>query len=40
MSAYSNQFCAVQDAECSVQDVKLCGPKGKSLKFLSPDFKF
>jgi len=28
----SNQFCPVQEAECAVQDAKLCRPKRKIIK--------
>ena len=39
-TAQSKQFCRVQEAECAVQDAKLCSPKRKIVNiFLSPDVK-
>ena len=30
LSVQSNQFCAVQKAECAVQDIEMCSPDSTS----------
>jgi len=35
LSVQSNQFCAVHDAICAVQDEKLCSPKTVKLTTFS-----